>query len=55
MKRTILMLALVAGTFGVFAQTPATTTKPLPKTEKKHKKPIKEVVAKTPVKKKPGK
>lgn len=28
MKRTILALALVATTFGAFAQTPAATTKP---------------------------
>ncbi|MBB2150913.1 hypothetical protein [Pedobacter gandavensis] len=29
MKRTILALALVATTFGAFAQTPAATTKPV--------------------------
>lgn len=29
MKRTILALALVATTFGAFAQTPATTAKPV--------------------------
>ncbi|MHA4896555.1 hypothetical protein ACXZ1K_17515 [Pedobacter sp. PWIIR3] len=55
MKRTILMLALVATTFGAFAQTPAQTTKPVVKSEKKHAKATKEVVTKTPVKKKSGK
>jgi hypothetical protein len=38
MKRTILALALIATTFGAFAQTPATTTKPVVKKEKSHKK-----------------
>jgi Ni/Co efflux regulator RcnB len=34
MKRTILALALVASTIGAFAQTPATSKKVAPKTEK---------------------
>ncbi len=55
MKRTILMLALVATAFGAFAQTPAPSTKPVVKVEKKHAKTTKEVVIKTPVKKKSGK
>ncbi|MFP5081967.1 hypothetical protein [Pedobacter sp. JCM 36344] len=38
MKRTILALALFATTFGAFAQTPATKTKPVMKKEKSHKK-----------------
>jgi hypothetical protein len=38
MKRTILALALVATTFGAFAQTPTTSTKPVVKKEKTHKK-----------------
>lgn len=38
MKRTILALALVAATFGAFAQTPATTQKPAVHKSKSHKK-----------------
>ncbi|AOM76450.1 hypothetical protein [Pedobacter steynii] len=38
MKRTILALALVATTFGAFAQTPATTAKPVAHKVKKAKK-----------------
>ena len=38
MKRTILALALVAATFGAFAQTPATTQKPAVHKSRTHKK-----------------
>lgn len=38
MKRTILALALVATTFGAFAQTPAATQKPAVHKTKSHKK-----------------
>jgi hypothetical protein len=38
MKRTILALALVATTFGAFAQTPAATQKPAVHKSKSHKK-----------------
>jgi hypothetical protein len=41
MKRTILALALVATTFGAFAQTPATTQKPAVHKSKSHKKSVK--------------
>jgi len=54
MKRTILALALVATTFGAFAQTPATTTKPVVKKEKSHKK-VAVVAPKAAEKKKAGK
>jgi nucleoside-specific outer membrane channel protein Tsx len=41
MKRTILALALVAATFGAFAQTPATTQKPAVHKSRTHKKTVK--------------
>ncbi|MBC8984870.1 hypothetical protein H9X96_03675 [Pedobacter sp. N36a] len=46
MKRTILALALVATTFGAFAQTPAATAKPVA-----HKAHAKAVATKTEVSK----
>lgn len=38
MKRTVLALALVATTFGAFAQTPAASQKPAVHKSKSHKK-----------------